>query len=155
MHFSILLLAFFTTTALSQGDAMQLGILTPSATYTGYNAFDYATPPLTIHAHPDTGCKGPYNGVLVQYAMNFSTQFNSYHLSRDLQDWERLDLLDATPGGGTMDLDFDDDLVTCSYVLESPLVEGTKKGCHTIEQPLGCLRVYEEVRPAQTATVAP
>ena len=154
MHCSILLLAFFTTTALSQGDAMQPGILTPSVTYTGYNAFDFATPPLVIHAHPDTGCKGPYNGVNVQYAMNFSTQFNSYHLSRDLQYWERLDLLDATPGGGTMDLNFDADLVTCSYVLESPVIAGTKAGCHTIDQPLGCLRVIEEVRPAQTATVA-
>ncbi len=154
MHVSILFLAFFTSTALSQANAMQPGILTPSATFTGYNAFAFATPPLAIHAHPDLDCKGPYNGIQVQYAQNFSTQFNSYHLSRDLQAWERLDLLDATPGGGTMDLYFDADFVTCSYVLESPKLEATKAGCHNVDQPLGCLRVYEEVKPAQTATVA-
>ena len=63
-------------------------------------------------------------------------------------------MLDATPGGGTMDLNFDADYVTCSYVLDSPDIRETKAGCHNTGQPLGCLRVYEEERPAQTATEA-
>ena len=151
---SILLLAFFASTALSQADAMQPNIMTPSATYTGYNAYAFAVPPLAIHAHPDLDCKGPYNGVNVQYALNFSTQFNSYHLSRDLQNWERLDMLDALPGGGTMNENYDADLVTCSYVLESADILNRKAGCHNTKQPLGCLRVYEEERSAPTATIA-
>ena len=52
-----------------------------------------------------------------------------------------------------MDLYFDADPITCSYVIESPKVKDTKAGCHNVDQPLGCLRVYEEVKPAQTATV--
>ena len=53
-----------------------------------------------------------------------------------------------------MDLNFDGDLVTCSYVVESPLLLETKAGCHNTQQPVGCLRVYEETKPAATATVA-
>ena len=52
-----------------------------------------------------------------------------------------------------MDLNFDNDLVTCSYVLSSPNFKQTRAGCHNTDQPLGCLRVYEEMKPAPTATV--
>ena len=52
-----------------------------------------------------------------------------------------------------MDLTFDNDLVTCSYVLASPNFKQTRAGCHNTDQPLGCLRVYEEMKPAPTATM--
>ena len=82
--------------------------------------------------------------------MNYSTQFKSYGLSRDLLEEEELDFMDVLPGGGAFNTIYDGLQVTCSFVISMAEDNARKAGCHEMNEPMGCFRLWIHPLPSNS-----
>lgn len=70
-------------------------------------------------------------------------QIRSYNLSRDLtQGYERLDFRNALSQGGPLDTSFNGNMAACATLTLTAQGKQLKEGCHTLDNPQGCLRVW-------------
>ena len=107
------------------------------------NSYNSIAPSLTIVAYPSASCKS--HGITlekVRYGQNVSFQYTSFSLSRQLHGDERIDMFDALPSGGLVNTAYDGDVVTCSYYRYTVGGSYGYKGCHTLDEPLGCMEVF-------------
>ena len=100
----------------AQAAATSTSPYSPSETGRQYN--EIATN-LKVTAWKDKDCEGKNFVVLedVRYGQNWSVQFQSYKPSRQLNPPERMDLYNALPTGGAVNLAYDSDVATCEYFL--------------------------------------
>ena len=84
------------------------------------------------------------------YGMNYSTQFKSYGLSRDLLEEEELDFMDVLPGGGALNTIYDGLQVTYSFVISMAEDNARNAGCHEMNEPMGCFRLWIPPLPSNS-----
>ncbi len=99
---------------------------------------------LTIFTFTKSGCKGDTIQIpdVLLGSVN-PMQIRSYNLSRDLvQGYERLDFRNALSQGGPPDTSFDGNMAACATLTLTAQGKQLKEGCHTLDNPQGCLRVW-------------
>jgi len=99
---------------------------------------------LTIFTFTKPSCKGDTIEIpdVLLGSVN-PMQIRSYNLSRDLvQGYERLDFRNALSQGGPLDTSFDGNMAACATLTLTAQGKQLKEGCHTLDNPQGCLRVW-------------
>ena len=95
---------------------------------------------VTITVYTEHNCRGA--GIKFGF-VNFQKvplQVQSYKLDGDLCG-SVLDFWNALPWGGPLDTKYDGDNSTCNSYIRAAAPKEKKKGCHDLDEPIGCMRM--------------